>query len=109
MGFQFMLILGLLSMYFDAVVVFVTKFSLLFRLVVAILCSCPKKLVESLFLTLFYNPDHCACALSVLLKCWSSLKAPTDCPCLFVFCVVQENVFVHKSLDFLQSIYVFGQ
>ena len=33
-----MLILGLLGMYFDAAVVFVTKFSLLFRLAVAILC-----------------------------------------------------------------------
>ena len=32
MGFQFMLILGLLGMYFDAAVVFVTKSSLLFRL-----------------------------------------------------------------------------
>ena len=34
-----MLIMGLLGMYFDAVVVFVTKSSLLFRLAVAILCS----------------------------------------------------------------------
>ena len=33
-----MLILGLLGMYFDAVVVFVTKSLLLFRLAVAILC-----------------------------------------------------------------------
>ena len=32
-----MLILGLLGMYFDAVVVFVTKSSLLFKLAVAIL------------------------------------------------------------------------
>ena len=32
-----MLILGLLGMYFDAAVVFVTKFSLFFRLAVAIL------------------------------------------------------------------------
>jgi hypothetical protein len=38
-GFQFMLILGLLGMYYDAAVVFVTNSSLLFRLVVAILCS----------------------------------------------------------------------
>ena len=38
-GFQFMLILGLLGMYFDAVVVFVTKSSLFFRLAVAILWS----------------------------------------------------------------------
>ena len=38
MGFQFMLILGLLGMYFDAAVVFVTKSSLLLRLAVAILC-----------------------------------------------------------------------
>ena len=37
MGFQFMLILGILGMYFDAAVVFVTKSSLLFRLAVAIL------------------------------------------------------------------------
>ena len=33
-----MQILGLLGMYFDAAVVFVTKSSLLFRLTVAILC-----------------------------------------------------------------------
>ena len=39
MEFQFMLILGLLGMYFDAAVVFVTKSSLLFRLAVAILCG----------------------------------------------------------------------
>ena len=35
-----MLILGLLGMYFDAAVVFVTKSSLLFRLAVAILWPC---------------------------------------------------------------------
>ena len=34
-----MLILGLLGMYFDAVVVFVTSHSLLFRLAVTILCG----------------------------------------------------------------------
>ena len=34
-----MLILGLLGMYFDAAVVFVTKSSLLFRLALAILCE----------------------------------------------------------------------
>ena len=39
MGFQLMLILGLLNMYFDAAVLFVTKSSLLFRLAVAILCD----------------------------------------------------------------------
>ena len=33
-----MQILGLLGMYFDAVVVFVTKFSLLFRLALATIC-----------------------------------------------------------------------
>ena len=33
-----MRILGLLAMHFDAAVVFVTKFSLLFRLALAILC-----------------------------------------------------------------------
>ena len=37
MGFQFILILGLLGMYFDAAVVFVMTFLLLFRLVLAIL------------------------------------------------------------------------
>ena len=37
MGFQFMLILGLLGMYFNAAMVFVTKSSLLFKLAVAIL------------------------------------------------------------------------
>ena len=37
MGFQFILILGLLGMYFDASVVFVTNSSLFFRLAVAIL------------------------------------------------------------------------
>jgi hypothetical protein len=42
-GFQFMLILGLLGMYFDAAVVFVTKSSLLFRLAVAILWKGTKK------------------------------------------------------------------
>ena len=36
-GFQLMQILGLLGMYFDTVVVFVTKFSLLFKLALAIL------------------------------------------------------------------------
>ena len=38
-GFQLMLILGLLGMYFDAAVVFVKNSSLLFRLTVAILCA----------------------------------------------------------------------
>ena len=37
-GFQFMLILGLLGMNFDAAVVFVTKSSLFFKLAVTILC-----------------------------------------------------------------------
>ena len=37
-GFQLLLILGLLGMYFDVAMVFVTKSSLLFRLDVAILC-----------------------------------------------------------------------
>ena len=36
-GFQMMQILGLLDMYFDAAVVFVTNYSLLFRLAMAIL------------------------------------------------------------------------
>ena len=36
-GFQLMLILGLLRMYFDAAVVFVTSHTLLFRLALAIL------------------------------------------------------------------------
>ena len=50
-GFQFMLILGLLCMYFDAAVVFVMKSSLFFRLAVAILCTvvtmCLKILVKN--------------------------------------------------------------
>jgi hypothetical protein len=37
-----MLILGLLGMYFDAVVVFVTSQTLLFRLALAILCFAPQ-------------------------------------------------------------------
>ena len=37
MGFQLMLILGLLGMYFDAAVVFVTSQTLLLKLAVAIL------------------------------------------------------------------------
>ena len=46
MEFQFMLILGLLGMYFDAAVVFVTKSSLLFRLAVAILCCAMFKIIH---------------------------------------------------------------
>ena len=38
-GFQLMQILGLLGMYFDAVVVEVKTFLLLFRLALAILCQ----------------------------------------------------------------------
>ena len=38
MGFQLMLILGLLGMYFDAAMVFVTNSKLFFTLAVAILC-----------------------------------------------------------------------
>ena len=38
-GFQLMQILDLISMSFDAAVVFVTNHSLLFRLALAILCS----------------------------------------------------------------------
>ena len=38
-GFQLMLILGLLGMYFDAAVVFVTRQTLLLRLASAILCN----------------------------------------------------------------------
>ena len=40
------LILGLLGMYFDAAVVFVTKSSLLFRLAMAILCNEEKKDIQ---------------------------------------------------------------
>ena len=47
-GFQLILILGLLGMYFDAAVVFVTNSSLLFRLAVAILCVGIKKKVLKL-------------------------------------------------------------
>ena len=38
-GFQLMLILVLLGMHFDAVLVFVTSQTLLFRLALAILCD----------------------------------------------------------------------
>jgi hypothetical protein len=41
-GFQLMLILGLLGMYFDAAVEFVTSQTLLFRLALAILCHATK-------------------------------------------------------------------
>ena len=37
-GFKWMQIQGFLHMYFDAVIVFVTNFSLIFRLALAILC-----------------------------------------------------------------------
>ena len=46
-GFQLMLILGLLGMYFDAVVVFVTKSSLLFKLTVAILWGVKTRIQNS--------------------------------------------------------------
>ena len=39
-GYQLMLILVLLGIYFDAVVIFVTSQTLLFRLALAILCRC---------------------------------------------------------------------
>ena len=42
-----MLILGLLGMYFDAVVVFVMNSSLLFRLAVAILCKITRIIFRS--------------------------------------------------------------
>ena len=44
-----MLILGLLGMYFDAAVVFVTKSSLFFRLAVAILCTLDETYLEMKF------------------------------------------------------------
>ena len=47
-GFPLMQILGLLGMYFDAAVVFVTNSSLLFRFAMAILWTC---CVQKLFLT----------------------------------------------------------
>ena len=50
-----MLILGLLGMYFDAAVVFVTKSSLLFRLAVAILCSFGIVGTRAQFGALLYN------------------------------------------------------
>ena len=46
-----MLILGLLGMYFDAAVVFVTKSSLLFKLAVAILCNLPEPTHSQIILT----------------------------------------------------------
>ena len=44
-GFQLMQILGLLGMYFDAVVVEVEKYLLLFRLALAILCRVARKVI----------------------------------------------------------------
>ena len=47
MGFEFMLIFGLLGMYFDTAVVFVTKSSLFFRLAPAILWH--QQVLDALF------------------------------------------------------------
>ena len=47
-----MLILGLLGMYFDAVVVFVTSQTLLFRLALAILCQLMLNLQTGSYLVL---------------------------------------------------------
>jgi hypothetical protein len=47
-GFQLMLILGLLDMYFDAAVVFVPKSSVLFRLALAILWAIKDALLSYL-------------------------------------------------------------
>ena len=49
-----MLILGLLGMYFDAAVVFVTNSSLFFRLAVAILCELMGEFVHFSFLPAIY-------------------------------------------------------
>ena len=46
-GFQIMLILGLLGMYFDAALVFVTSQTILFRLALAILWVCSGQIVKS--------------------------------------------------------------
>ena len=51
-----MLILGLLGMYFDAAVVFVTKSSLFFRLAMAILCATPWVWIK---LNVFINSLTC--------------------------------------------------
>ena len=61
-----MLILGLLGMYFDAVVVFVTKSSLLFRLAVARLCSVIGKTGKS---TVLLRSSSCSDGFEVV--CWS--------------------------------------
>ena len=56
--FQFMLILDLLGMYFDAAVGFVKKSSLLFRLALAILCILWWKYEHTNFLhQIFFNSD----------------------------------------------------
>ena len=68
--FQLIHILGLLGMYFDAVVVFVTKFSLLFRLVAAIptnyinIYKCFSLFQEFQWQSLFYYLD----SVSVITK-----------------------------------------
>ena len=60
-----MLILGLLGMYFDAAVVFVTKSSLLFRLAVAILCKDNKQEFETRAeIKIGGNPNGSICPIS---------------------------------------------
>ena len=65
-----MLILGLLGMYFDAAVVFVTKSSLLFRLALAILwflfINIAKQNLPNLWLISFLHQIECKCYSSHL-------------------------------------------
>ena len=70
-GFQFMLILGLLGMYFDAAVVFVTKSSLLFKVAVAILCNKEvsiaekKQIVREMMSETKFTPVKCSIFTSI--------------------------------------------
>ena len=56
-----MLILGLLGMHFDAVVVFVTKSSLFFRLAVAILCVMTASMMVEAYLYKSFSKPSLQC------------------------------------------------
>ena len=62
-----MLILGLLGMYFDAAVVFVTKSSLLFRLAVVILCVVKHHCLKRDKKAVYRICSYCVCVHKILL------------------------------------------
>ena len=75
-----MLILGLLGMYFDAAVVFVTKSSLLFKLAVAILCSLinVKSCLPILKNTTFHKKNPLSTFIDFITKLSKILTEPND-------------------------------